>query len=322
MKKLAMALAAAIFVGGIVALNMWRELRTEREQYAALQARVADLEAAQKPAPAPAAPATMAPNPAASVADATQPAAPTTPASRAAEGQAEILRNSMAGVGAMMASPEMQERVSNQLRAELEREFPDLAKELNLTPAEAQKFFDLLAKQAGSAMGDALGMMSGGDSASRQALEVRIVEQQEASDAAISALLGSKYPKWEEYQGTVAARQQVTQLRAMLGSGDNALDEAHAKPLIAALGAETARINQGMRDATKAARGSQSVLEAQLQYSTAQNERLITAATPHLTGPQLDGFKRMLAQQEKLTRMMLGTMTGQGNARGQGGAPR
>jgi hypothetical protein len=150
-----------------------------------------------------------------------------------------------------------------------------------------------------------------------------MMEQQQASEAELQAMLGGRYPKWELYQGTIAARQQVTQLRAMLGSGDNALDEAHAKPLVAALGAETARINQGMRETMRTTTsGSQNVLEEQLRYSAAQNDRLISVASPHLTGPQLDQYKRMLEQQEKLTRMMLGTMSGQGATRGQGGAPR
>jgi hypothetical protein len=324
MKKLAMAFAGAILVSGIVALNLWRALHTERAQFAALQARVAELETAAQQANAArsAAPAT-APAVANSPAAATQPAAPATPATASGKAATESVRSSVAGVSAMMASPEFQGQMRNQVRSELERQFPDLAQELGLTPAEAEKFFDLLAKQAGATMGDTLGMLSGGNGAGTQEIQVRMMEQQQASEAELQAMLGGRYPKWELYQGTIAARQQVTQLRAMLGSGDNALDEAHAKPLVAALGAETARINQGMRETMRTTTsGSQNVLEEQLRYSAAQNDRLISVASPHLTGPQLDSYKRMLEQQEKLTRMMLGTMSGQGATRGQGGAPR
>ncbi|MEO6079044.1 MAG: hypothetical protein ABIQ86_04600 [Steroidobacteraceae bacterium] len=316
MKKLAMVIAAAILVLGIVALDLLRELHTEREQQAALQTRVTELEAAQKSTATPRTP---------SAPDrpiATQTETPATPAAGPENGPSDRARSgTVAGITQMMASPEGQVLMRNQMRAQLAQQFPDLARELNLSQAEAEKFFDLLARQGTDSLGDAFGLMGGGDSKAMQESQRRMAERQLANEAELKAMLGGRYPQWQEYQGTIAARQQVSQLRAMLGSGDNALGEAQTKPLVAALGVETARINQEMRDKmVSASRNSQNVLEEQLRYTSEQNHRLISVASRHLNAAQLDGYKRMLTQQENLARMMLGAMNGQGNASGRGGS--
>jgi hypothetical protein len=225
----------------------------------------------------------------------------------------------------VLSSPAASEMIRSQVRAALVQQFPDLAAELRLTPAETEKFMDLLARQASGMTGDALGMMTGGSGDAAQAAQRRMIEKQLASEREIANALGSRYPAWQDYQGTAAARQEVTQLRSLLGTGPDALTEAQTAPLVAAIGAERTRINKEEQNRmTAAVRSSQSLnlMEDQLKNMSSQNERLVGAATGHLSASQLDRYKRMLSQQETMLRTIMGSMNAGANAAGQAGAAR
>jgi hypothetical protein len=321
MKKLAIALSTGTLAAGIVAGLLWKQLVTEREQLAELRASVTAMEKAQGAAlssahQAPPATVPASGQPATDAAPTPGAAAPGTNADSRGQG---IVR----GLAEAMASPEASDMIRGQVRAALTQQFPDLATELRLNPAESEKLMDLLTKQASSATSDALGMMSGGPAA--QDSQRKLVEKQLASEKEIASMLGNRYPAWQDYQGTALARQEISQLRSLLGTGPDALTEAQTKPLVAAIGAERTRINKEEQNRMSTAlRSSQNInlLEDQLKNMPAQSERLVNAASSHLSGSQLDRYKRMLAQQENMLRAVMGTMGAGANAAGQAGAPR
>jgi hypothetical protein len=325
MKKLAIALSGASVVAGITAAMLWTQLSTEREQLAGLRTRVTELEAAQT-AVLPSATPAVSPTTTA----VTPESVPATPSSSpgAAPGATpgdRLQRGVAKGLADVLSSPEGNDLIRNQVRAALAQQFPDLASELRLTPAEADKFMDLLARQASGLTGDALGMLTGSNGAAGQEAQRKMLEKQLESEKEIARTLGNKYPAWQEYQGTATARQQISQLRSLLGSGPDALTETQSKPLIAALGSEQARINKEEQSRmSTAVRSSQPInmLEDQLKSMTAHNERLVSTASSHLSSNQLDGYKRMLKQQEDMVRAIVGSMNQQKNAGGQAGAPR
>jgi hypothetical protein len=327
MKKPALALSAATLAIGIVATMLWQQLRTERAQLEDLRARITSLESGAPAAGmASAAQASTSATAALAASDASVAAA--TPAPEAASGQnpgARMQQGLAKGIADVLSSAEGNDMIRNQVRAALAQQYPDLAAELRMTPAEAEKFMDLLAKQASGMTGDALGMLTGGGGAAAQDAQRKMIEKQLESQKEISRFLGSKYPAWQEYQGTATARQQVSQLRALLGTGPDALSETQSRPLVAALGAEQARIakEEEARMGT-VLRSSQSVnmLQDQLDSLTKQNARLLSTASPHLNSNQLAGYKRMLTQQETMVRTILGASNSQGNAAAQGGAAR
>lgn len=307
MKKLAGVLAAVLAVLIIGALYLWVQLGTARQQLVAQQNQVAELEGARNVAAT--AGATVA---------ASGSATSTTAASSAAAGAA-VGNPAAAAPSADRIAAGMKELLgSDVLAAQLRQQFPDAAQELGLSPAEADRFYNLLAKQAADTVGDALGMVGGGagDGAAAQEAARKMVEKQLAGDREMANLLGGRYSQWEDYQGTIAARQQVNQLKVMLASGDNALTDAKSKPLIAALGAETARINSELKKKMAAdLRTSKNLMEEQLQYTSEQNGRLINAATPHLSSAQLDRYKQLLKQQEVMVRALMGGNNKQGASR-------
>jgi hypothetical protein len=320
MKKLVLVLSTGTLAAGIVAGLLWKQLDAEREQLAALRTRVSDLENAQGKALSPTlqeATTTFSVSSGQQAADSAQPAA-------AAGTNGDSRGQGLArGLAQAMASPEASDMIRGQVRAALAQQLPDLATELRLNQAESDKLMDLLTKQASSAAGDALGMLGGGPAA--QDSQRKMIERQLAGEKEIANMLGNKYPAWQDYQGTAAARQEITQLRALLGTGPDALTEAQTKPLIAAIGAERTRINKEEQTRMNTAlRSSQNVnlMEDQLRNMPAQSERLVNAASTQLSASQLDRYKRMLAQQENMLRAVMGSVGAGPNAASQGGAPR
>jgi hypothetical protein len=315
MKKLALVLSIATLAVAIFAGMMWVKLGDESAQLKALRSQVTEMEGAQAAATATVASANTTAMPAVATPDATGAVPSASPAATPAPASAESIQKGVAkGVADILASDEGRDIIKNQMRAVMAAQFPDLAQELRMTPSEADKFMDLLVKQASESAGDVLGMLGGQSSPEAQR---KLLDRTIALEKEISKALGSKYPAWQEYQGTATARQQVDQLRALLGTGPDALSETQSKPLIAALGAEQTRINRVEQEKMNAAaRGTQPVnmIEEQLKSMSANNERLGSAASSYLNPTQLDRYRKMLAQQETMLRTIVGGMGGQGGA--------
>jgi len=310
MKKLVVILAAALLATGIVTAQLWLQLRDARAQDATLQARVTALEATQLAASRLSGLPASAPVPEATPAD-----LKTTDAPRP-ERTAERTAAAIKGIRELISSPDAQEMRRTRLRMALPQRYPDLGKELRLSPEEENKLFDLLASQQSGQVSDLLNAAGGGTTA--QEMQSKAQEKRQANDAELSAMLGSKYPQWQNYQETLPTRQQVNQLQAMLGSGSNSLSDAQAKPLITALAAEKARISQ--ESANSPASNPQEFMAQREQRTADSNRRLLAVAATQLNTEQLNDYKRMLDQEQNTARMLGSFMGRQGRAAGQAGA--
>jgi hypothetical protein len=312
MKALAGLLAAATLAVSVTAVLLWQQLHDTRALTAQLRERVTALQAGQLAAAmAPAATATAVPPVTAAAgvagqAPAAAPAQAVAPDKRANGGLVE-------GISQMLASPEGKELILTQARMFLPRMYPDVAKALGLTPAEEEKFFDMLARQQAEASSDTLGALGGGtpDRATQEELQRKAMARQQANQAELTALLGGRVTQWQEYQASLPARRQVSELQTSLGTGKT-LSDAQSSSLIAAINAEQTRIQQDRRNEPRPAPGTQqNFAEAQLQRVTESNRRLLAAATPHLDPEQLASYRRMLEQEEAVTRMMIQRQGGQ-----------
>ncbi|MEO6079045.1 MAG: hypothetical protein ABIQ86_04605 [Steroidobacteraceae bacterium] len=314
MKKLVAALAVTVVALSVVAAHMWQQLHEVRVQTAQLRDRITQLQSTQLAAAMmPSAPTTpVAGVVGAQMTDQTATPVPVATGAREKRGTDALIE----GIGKMMASPEGREMMLAQARMILPQQYPDLAKELGLTQAEVEKFFDLLARQQADMAGDVLGGMPNGGAQDRTALEERArkaQERQRTNQAEVTAMLGSKYPQWQDYQKTLPARRQVNQLQSTLSNGVDALNDTQSRPLIAALTAEQARIQEEVRNAPRPAGGGpQNALEAQLQRAAETNRRLISVASSFLNPQQVEGYRRMLEQEENLSRMMMRSINPQG----------
>ena len=331
MKKLIPLLMVALAALSIAAIYLFQELRDVRAQTSELTAHVSDLQAAGlKAAASPVTSGSTAETQA--VAAATIPgAAPTLPAAATAEKKTTSGLQELAQQ--MLGTPEGQEMIKAQLRMLLPQQFPDLGKEVGLTAAETEKLFDLLAKQQMAATTGGLDILAGNGTSDRAAMEEtrrKIQEQQRATQAEVATLLGDKLPKYQEYQKTLPMRQQVTQLRSNLGTGNNALSDAQTKPLINALAAEQERIQQERRTAPRPPQqqgqtNPQTGIEQQFERAAEDNRRLVSTASAYLNPQQLNSYRQQLEQQLNLQRTLIrgiSSQTGnQGAANGQPARP-
>jgi hypothetical protein len=316
MKKLVVVLAVALVGVGAGAAYLWQQLAAERSLNAELNDRVMALEVTQQaaalaPAPAPIAATELA-------AAAAQAAAP--PAA-AGKDQADA-NNPTAGIAAvakeMLSTKAGQDMTRTMMRSMITQQYPDLGKELGLTPEQATQLLDTLTRQMVDASSESMNLLAGngGPDAMRE-LQRKSEEIQRTNDAEIASLLGSKYPQFQEYQGTMAARQQVSQLQNTLStSGIAGLTDSQKQGLITALGAEQQRINQEARNAPPAARGANTnFLDQQVQQATDQSRRLVNAASAYLNPQQLESYKKMQDQQLEMVRGLMGAFGGtQGGA--------
>jgi hypothetical protein len=316
MRGLVIALGIATVAVVTLAVRLWPEVGRQRDANAALLARVTALEGAQV-AVAPAG-ATVAdteaglPSPAGAMPPAAAPPVPVNPdGTSPAAGAA---KPPMAGVLEAMQGPEGQDFTRTMLRSAMSQMYPDLAAELGLTDEETAKLLDLVVKQQLDLTAESVAMMTGGtDPAAMQATQRKMVEKQEAHERELTSLLGSKYPKWEEYQGTAAARQQVAQLRGTLAAGGNPLSEAQEKSLVAAFAKEQSRVAREQREwvASSAALGSSNMMQESLKQALEGQRRLLDVAAPILDATQLAHFRRQVDQQASMLGAMMGMMGGQ-----------
>jgi hypothetical protein len=301
-------LAAALLATGLFAGMQWRDLRDQRAQSAALAERVNALEselAAVKAAPAAPTPQIAAAEPAPMQ---PKPAAPqATPASVQPPALAQSGVRKASSLNDMLADPQMREMTNGMVRMMMPQMYPDVGKVLNLTDDEVQKLFDLLARQQIDIGMDSMDMIAGkaSDPAAVQESQRKLTEKQQASEAELAELLGTRYPKWKEYESTRVARQQVQQFESTLGSSSR-LSDAQRDELITALAAAEKATGEETRAAPPVSgRTQQEMMDNELKTLKEHNRRMVEAATAHLTPTQLDAFRRMMDQQTDSMNLMM-----------------
>jgi hypothetical protein len=318
MKKLVIVLGVAVLATGAVATNFWLGLRAEHRkagEIATLLSAAESKQGAQAAATQSAVPA----EPQVAVATAQPSAAPVpveaVPASQqSAKGTAD---SPMKGMLEAMASPQGQDSMRAMMRGMMAQMYPDIEQELGLTRQEKDKLLDLLASEGTDAASlESAGLMFGGaqDAAATREAQRKMVEAEKAQEAKVSALLGSKYPKWEEYQSTAQARVAVDQLRSALAASGNPLSEVQSKALVTAFAGEQRRSDKETREWSRssAAINSPNMMQEMMQRQVQTQTRLVDVAAPILESAQLDRFKRQVEQQAAMLNATMGMMTGGG----------
>lgn len=301
MKKLVVILFAALILVGGAAIHFRRHLDASHQQIADLQSQVEAMKTARQAAEASFAaqlkaamdrPASTAIAPAA--ASAPRPATPAVDPTRV-EAITTALRE-------QITSPESQARTRSLRRAMMVQQYPDLGKELGLSEQEVNKLFDLLVQQETDLAANTFAA-DNRDPAAVQARIAKLQADRQANEAELKTMLGGKYTQWQEYKDTLPGRRQVTDLRAVLSASGNSLNDAQARPLIAALTAEQKRIND---ERFGSAAGAGNALLA--QYSPENVKRMVDAASPYLNPQQLESFRQMREREANSRRALLGGM--------------
>jgi hypothetical protein len=304
MKIVSVLLGIVLVIVGGAAIHFSRQAEAGRQQIAALKAQLEHRDAQLV-----ASPGLPAPVPSAIRADAAPSAttAPVDPAPAARPAPVSDVLD-IAGLRAQMASPESMARNRQLMRTVLESSNPNLAEALGIAPDEADKLLDLLAAHQ-EGMSAVFNNNAESGSMTPQERSAAAQQRQQANQAELQALLGSKYPQWEDYQQTRPAWQQLRDLRAVTSSSGAPLTDAQGKSFVAAIAVEHRNITQQHRDAAIAA-ANQGRLSSELvlRNSPEHRQRLLGVAAAHLSPQQLEGYREMLeraAAQEDRTRATL-----------------
>lgn len=237
---------AAIAIAGVYLGNQLRLQNGQNEQF---EARVAALENSRANAVALAAPVhaaadavgTRGATPASGDAAVPGAAAPAQPAK--ASLQQSIQR--------ALQSPEGREFARIMERSTLEQRYSDMAKALNLSPAQVDKVLDFLAGREVEMDILESQRQNTRDRAAREELTRVIRDKEQAYAAELSGLLGNSYPEWQAYELASRERQREgytrqgqDRMRAAIVAGGSPISDAQFQSLTTALRAEEARFNQ------------------------------------------------------------------------------
>jgi hypothetical protein len=157
--------------------------------------------------------------------------------------------------------PGVQERVRERFRKDLPAQYPDIGDVVGLSPVQVEKLFDLLTRQNEEA----------------RTSTASAEERAKKEEAQLSSLLGSQYPKWQEYKVGLPARLQVRDLNAALIAYELELSDAQMETLMSALTVALRQGGPGM--------GS---------FNPESKRLLLDAAAPHLSPEQLEVYQKVL----------------------------
>jgi hypothetical protein len=303
MKSLTPVFGITTLIAGVAAGYLFQQLHTERSRTQALQNRVTELElaqtrrAAESPSmvasPASATPlASTAAQPAASTSVTATPALTAEPAATSAN------------TNDLMKDPDFRASIEASLRQTLAVAYPDLAKELDLSPEQARKLLDVIASSTVSGM-----TMTTNSRGSTSVSAGSREEVQARRDNEIRGLLGeSKLQQWKNYEQILPAHQQVVRLRTTLESSGANLSQRQQQQLIATIAdeqkrqtAEVARMTQ----ATGGPRNGPAAMEQMLQLTEASNQRILDASLAYLSPQQQDALKAQQNMELASTRAVL-----------------
>lgn len=165
-------------------------------------------------------------------------------------------RNESGRFGAMMSSPEVIKLMAVQQKAALDSRYSSLFKQLQLSPADLEKFKDLLVEKQASVMDVMAAARSEGLSGRDSRDEIRQLVQDARTevDNNIRATLGdAAFAQYQNYEATQPQRNVVSQLEQRLSYSATPLNDTQSQQLVQIL-ANTARTpgNNGQRNAANA----------------------------------------------------------------------
>lgn len=206
-------------------------------------------------------------------------------------------------IGKLLRDPRFREAQQAQARLQMPQAYPGVARELGLTPEEAEEFFDMLAKQQFERMALTTASQDGDAEAG-----LKINKARKDGEAAMARFLGpDREQAWNDYQQSLGARRQISQLGTLLSAAGRPLTDSQARQLTALVAAEQRRLKDeiGFRVKPQDPGAQTQYNEAVLKASEESNIRIIEFAKTYLSAQQLDALKTSLAQRDNLTRIIV-----------------
>lgn len=297
MQKNKTLLIAVTLIAVFAGTFLWLELRSERERSADLAQRIIELESQLA---GPALPDILSPQPVVQ----SLPRDAAGPRATSEVSVAAALAPGLSGsVITAAADPDFCALQRSQARAQLPRQYPQLAAELSLSATEQQAFMDLLTSQRDRSPGNPCGTGPRGPASPEQLAAFEKSRQSE-----IAALLGPRYQLWQQYEGTLESRQRVNSLRERLAAGGSPLSDAQASALLATFSAEQERSDLEARGRGPVGTGPRAQLEQHeqdIKVLEQSNARIVASAAAYLSSAQMEAMKGPMEQRVRLERSYL-----------------
>lgn len=234
--------------------------------------------------------------------------AATAPDSKAGAAPAASLRQAMAG---MMNDPALRQMMSAGRRTGIQMVYGDLFKDLKLSPAQSDRFTQILSDQQARAMD--MVRDAAGDPAALAAARNSVKAD---TDAALQDLLGAgQFQKYEDYQKTLMERMQVNGLDRQLGAAGAPLGGDQKAQLLAMMIDEKSAVPP---PAGPDGSNLEPSSPAQIQWQADYDQRVHDRASQILTPGQLKQFEQLQASQAAV-RKMVGNMMSDGGLQNRAG---
>ncbi len=226
----------------------------------------------------------------------------------------------MKGFAKMFTDPEMKKVMRSQQAMGIRMMYGDLAKELGLTPDEANLIFDLLAERQMSIASKAMGAGTGVTDADAAGAEAKIAS--DSFDAELKNILGDeRMKKFETFERTVGERMILQQYQQSMTATGTPLDDTQRANLLGIMTEERLKqppsaLDPGSKDvagAMKAMRTGEGMAEA-MQKQREMNQRVLARARTVLSADQTNAFeaaqRQMIEMQEMGIKMWKSGMGG------------
>jgi hypothetical protein len=308
MKKLWLVIAGVVAVAGIVSVNLWRGLHSERLLNAQLRSQLAEaITAARIPAPmAPPTAQSVPASPSPATSSRAAPSAGMTPMEQDSmniqlkASTSAVLDSSLliatAGVSEqdLLKDPEYRRAEVLQLRMRLARANPGLAEAVGISEREAAQLFEAMAEDQLKRTAEMTALRESGETT---ATVTASILQRNATENPVRIALGEeKFARYQDYQRSVRpALIQVAGIGSMLASVGHPLSDSQARTMATAMMAEQQRQLQAPAVVTPrpaAARGVADALEESANRQDESNRRVLEGVAPILTVVQLGELRQ------------------------------
>jgi hypothetical protein len=172
------------------------------------------------------------------------------------ESMREQMKQTMERQAALLRDPEYREAMLAQQKVGLRQSNPNLARDLELTPEQADRLYGTLAEQQLRQMENATPWTWGEqpDQANLQEFQRKMTEQQSANENELKRVLGdAKFREYQEYQSLSGVRWEADRVRTALANAGVPLDENLTKPLLKTLQEQQQKMLQQMATAASPA---------------------------------------------------------------------
>ncbi len=213
----------------------------------------------------------------------------------------------------MFNDPEMKEMMRSQQAMGIQMMYGDLAKELGLSPDDANHVMELLTDRQLAMAGKSMALMdgSGRDEAKMEEIGKEVNQSREEYDKQIENILGKdRYSKLQEYERTLGDRMILNQLQQQFTARGISLEEPQRQNLLKVMVDERLKTPPTPWDANNPdvagqmkALSSDETMNQLFEQQKQINNRVLTRARDFLSPDQINALQQSQEQQLQMQQM-------------------